>query len=92
MRNKFCSWFIFLTIYFIYTGTLNSEKLALEALLDLVKIASEYSVLPLMHLCENLITAQLTEENVSVIGEAAEVYGANQLLDYCTWYKRNFVK
>jgi hypothetical protein len=76
----------------MYTGSLKSKGLTLEMLLDLLKVSSEYSVLPLMQLCESLISEQLTVDNVNVIAEAAEVYGADQLRDYCTWYRRVFVK
>jgi hypothetical protein len=78
--------------YFMYTGSLKTKDLSLEMLLDLVKVASEYSVLPLMQVCERMISEQLTVENANSISDAAEVYGAEQLLEYCTWYKRNFVK
>ena len=67
-----------------------SEKpLSVEKLLEVLLVANEYSVTPLLQHCESLLVKQINQSNVLEIKNLLEATEAQQAVLYCNWYMRH---
>jgi BTB/POZ domain len=83
-------------MHYFYTGDfhfgadLEGQEHSLEYLFEFLRVSDEYILEDVKSCCERYLIDFLTADNFFAISEQADLYNAEKLKDYCSWfYRRN---
>ena len=81
-------------MHYLYTGDFHfgadteGQELSLEYLFEFLRVADEYILEDVKIKCEDHLMQQLNVENFSLINGMSELYNAERLKEYCSWFQR----
>ena len=84
-------------MHYLYTGDfhfgadLEGQEHSLEYLFEFLRVSDEYILEDVKTCCEKYLIDFLTAENYHLIAEQAELYNADRLREYCSWFFRRHV-
>lgn len=82
-------------MHFLYTGEfefgaeMEGQEHSLDHLHEFLRLSDLYMLDEVKMYCEKRLSEALNHDNYAEIYEAADRYGADSLLAYCTWYKNH---
>ena len=63
-------------------------NLAVEYLIDFLRVADEYLLEEVKNHCQNELIKLIDDYTFGTIQEMGELYNADRIVDYCSWYQR----
>ena len=82
-------------MYFLYTGEFHfgadwdGQESSIDHLHEFLRISDKYMLEDVKIECEVRLKNMMTDENLGDILTWAETYNADNLRDYCIWYRTN---
>ena len=63
-------------------------NLAVDYLIDFLRVADEYLLEEVKNHCQNELIKLIDEYTYQAICEMGEMYNADRIVEYCSWYQR----
>ena len=67
---------------------LTYTNMAVDYLIDFLRVADEYLLEELKNICQNEIIEIIDQDTYQLISEMGELYNADRIVEYCQWFKR----
>ena len=72
-------------------GGIEHVHMAVDYLVDFLRVADEYLLDDLKNLCQKELIELIDEDTYQSISEMGELFNADRIVEYCQWYKRRKV-
>ena len=73
------------------TGSNAHLNLAVDYLIDFLRVADEYLLEEVKNHCQNELIKLIDEYTYQTISEMGELYNADRIVEYCSWYQRRML-